>query len=333
LLCLGNVAIDKVEWRNYLLQLQTARAVVDLYCRLGKSADIDLLKQIAWTLGNLVLGEPAPHLSHISLVLPVLCDLLQSANEALLARALRGLSYIAKGGLACVQMVVNANCLATAVHCVAHSNRLVHLPAVNLVGQVSTGEYEHTEALFALNILDKLCCIIMSSHSEVRRLTYWVLSNLTADSPSQACRVVNSPILYPALKGLTDTNQDVRLEASYVFRNISFEATAEQATTLLSVGIVPIIKEALDCEADPQIILNLIEVAAMLLYYGEREAAVNPISEEFCELGMTDVFNQLLSHENDEVERTVKKIIRRYFEVVDDELAMEEERPEQFQFS
>mmetsp|Transcript_3698 Transcript_3698/g.7912 ORF Transcript_3698/g.7912 Transcript_3698/m.7912 type:complete len:353 (+) Transcript_3698:512-1570(+) len=335
-LALGNIAGDRVEWRNYLLRMQTDEALVSLYYRLGKSADLELMKRLAWTLSNLVRGEPSPQMTHIYTILPVFSELLNGTNEFLISKALWGLSHIARGGVQCAELVINSNCLPKAVECVAYGNRMVHLPAINLVGQISSGDYQQTEELFTLNILDKLSFIIMSRDSEVRKQTFWVLSNLTADSTSQASRVINSQIIYLALKGLTDRDTEVRREATYVFRNIALEAKPEQVMKLVAIGIIPILRESLDNEADSRSIFNLMDVIRVILYYGDQEGSglTNSMCEQFCSVGIAEVFEQLLQHDNKDVVESVKGVIECYFEEVDDEMDLiSGEEPQEFQFS
>jgi hypothetical protein len=333
-LCLGNIAGDRVEWRNYLLKMQADQALVGLYMRLGTAADLELTKRLAWALGNLIRGDPPPCAIHVYEILPVFCDLLNSPNESLLAKALWGLSHIAKGGLACTQLVINAKCLPKAVECLTHSNRLVHLSAASLVGQVSLGDNDQTEQLFALDVLEKLSFIILSRDPEVRRQSFWVLSNLTADSSLHASQVINSSIIFLSMKGLTDEDTEVKREASFVFRNIGFEINKPQAFRLASIGIVPVLKDALQDEEDPRIILNLADLARVLLYYGKSDEASNenPMRDLFCSHGVLEVFAKLFSHPNSSVVNTVQGILECYFELVDDD-CMVEEVPDLFQFS
>lgn len=331
---LGNIAGDKLQWRNYLLMSQVDQDLVALYYRLDKSTDVELVKTLAWALSNLMRGCPAPPLCHVSVVLPVFCDLLQCSNEAFLSKALWGLTNIAKGGLDRGLLVIEAGCLPKAVECVAYGNRMVHLPAVNLVGEISMGDFLQIEGLFELNILDKLSYIIMSRDSEVRRQIFWVLSNITADSAEHSCKVLNSQIIYLALKGLTDTNLEVRREASYIFRNLAYEASVEQALKLVAIGVVPLLKAALDYEEDTRCILNLLDVIRVLLYYGEEDAGSldNPISQLFCKLRIDEVFDQLVVHSNVCVVESVQLLMARYFELSEDDMDLTN-APEEFQFS
>jgi hypothetical protein len=208
------------------------------------------------------------------------------------------------------------------------------LSAASLVGQVSLGDNEQTEQLFALNILEKLSYILLSRDKEVRRQSFWVLSNLTADSSLHASKVVNSSIIFLSMKGLTDEDTEVKREASFVFRNIGFEINKPQALQLASIGVVPVLRDALQDEEDPRIILNLADFARVLLHYGKSEGAsyASPMQDLFDKHGVLEVFVKLSTHPNSSVVNTVQGILEGYFESVDDD-SMVEEVPEHFQFS
>lgn len=335
-LCLGNIAGDKVEWRNYLLRMDADVYLIQLYYRVGKTSDLELVKRLAWVLNNLVRGTPAPQMNYICNILPIFSDLLKSTSNSLISKALLGLSNVMKGGgLACIELVINTGCIPKAVECVLCESRQVHLPAINLLGQISLGDFHHTELLFSLQILDKLSFTILSQDSEVRKQTFWVLSNLSADSAEQSHKIIESPIVFPALKGLLDADLEIRRECSYVFNNLICEASDDNVMKLVEAGLISTITTSLDDETDPRTVLNLLEAVEKVLSIGkppEDSDRLNLLSEQFYALGITSIFEFLLSHDNDKVVDKVQTILDTYFESDDNEMDLIEV-PQEFHFS
>jgi hypothetical protein len=113
---LGNVAGDSTQARDYVL----SQNCLPTLCENLKNTNckISLLRNMTWTLSNLVRGTPSPQWSDVSPAVPVVCRLIYATDEEVLTDALWATSYLS-GQPEGLQALIEGGCARRLVELLA----------------------------------------------------------------------------------------------------------------------------------------------------------------------------------------------------------------------
>src|SRR5690606_4494642 len=122
---LGNIAGDSAECRNLVLQHGVLEPLLQAIRVAQRSGPLTLLRNAVWVLSNLCRGKPQPSLSLLSPALPLLAELIHSADSEVVVDATWALSYLSDGDDHRIAAVLAAGVAPRLVALLGHSTAAV----------------------------------------------------------------------------------------------------------------------------------------------------------------------------------------------------------------
>lgn len=152
--CLGNIAGDKTEYRDMLLQ----NGVVEpLVLNLLQPANMDLLNNVTWTISNLCRGKPSPDMYYVSPLIGPLSDLLhKQVSVDVLVDAVWALSYLSDGPNERIEKVMQGGVVNKLMDFLADKSTPLLMPTIRCLGNFVTGSDLQTQAVVDAGILGHL---------------------------------------------------------------------------------------------------------------------------------------------------------------------------------
>jgi hypothetical protein len=159
--CLGKIACASPSLRDIIL---ASGAMPPLIENIHSRAGTSLLNTCVWALSNLFRGRPAPELSWIRSAIPILASILEGENEELKIDALWALSYISDGDDNCISAVLEAKLAPILVHLLDSFCARTVAPALLTVGNIVSGNLEHTNIVLDEGLIPKISSLLLSSN-------------------------------------------------------------------------------------------------------------------------------------------------------------------------
>jgi len=234
---LGNIAGDSSSCRDFILQLQVIPYLIQLT---GVGVPQPLRKNAVWTISNLCRGRPAPVFSFIRITIPYLVQLLHDPDSNIVGDALWALSYITDGDNERIEEVLKFPVAEIVVPLLLHKLSTVYAPALRVVGNISTGEDRHTQAILDAGVIPRLRVLLEGNSKGIIREVCWALSNITAGTPNQIQFIFDEPGLVIALRDLLHiADFAVKKEATWALANITSTGSLMQVKALIDNHCLP----------------------------------------------------------------------------------------------
>jgi importin subunit alpha-1 len=106
-------------------------------------------------------------------MIPTVRQLLQSADDDILADACWAVSYLTDGENFKIRAVVDAGMVPRLVELLAHPSDTVKTPALRSIGNIVTGEAAETQSVIDANGLQALFALMGSSREGLRKEVCW----------------------------------------------------------------------------------------------------------------------------------------------------------------
>lgn len=152
--CLGNIAGDKQEFRDFLLH---SGIIEPLLLNMAQPASVSLLNNVTWTVSNLCRGKPSPDLAYVEpLIAPLHQLLLQQTPTDVMVDAVWALSYISDGPNERIECVMKTGVTSKLVEFLGDLSSPLLTPTIRCLGNFVTGSDVQTQAVVDAGIIEYL---------------------------------------------------------------------------------------------------------------------------------------------------------------------------------
>ncbi|RYG55618.1 hypothetical protein EON66_04865, partial [archaeon] len=289
--CLGNIAGDSVALRDMLLA--TPGVLHNLLLNVQHPETPVLLRNAAWALSNFGRGSPLPPQEYAMQVLQALAYLLTSDDQAVLADALWGISYMVDNEESVMDVLVSSGILKRCIELLAHAEVTVLTPALRIVGNAVSGTDAQTEAAMSAGFLSATLPLLRSIKRNVRREACWSLSNVAAGTKDQITALLfNADVMNEVITLASGGEWNVRKEAAWVLCNIVSAGNEEHVFKFMAMGAEePFIEllgrnDARTANVVLESIATILRTQKRLQEAGHPYAASCHFRERFEELGL-----------------------------------------------
>jgi hypothetical protein len=307
---LGNIAGDSTQCRDLVLSHGALPALIGCFTEHSR---LSTIRNGAWSLSNLCRGKPAPDLSTLEVVLPLLSRLLMSNDMETVVDACWALSYISDGSNDRIQAVIDTGVCPRLVQLLGPAAS----PAVlRTIGNIVTGDDMQTQVIIDLNVLPTLLWLLDHPKKIIRKETCWMISNITAGTSEQIQSVIEANI-FPHLIQLLQTEEfDIQREIAWAVSNATAGGTAAQIRYIVQQGAVKPLCDMLSAY-DSKIVKVALEALENILKLGHAQAVLSGEPNEMVTViadadGIAKI-DDLQNHDQDEVYQKAVQILEIYF--------------------
>lgn len=310
--CLGNIAGDHTDFRDYLLQ---HGALEPLLMNIREPGSQSLLSNVTWTVSNLCRGKPVPALELVAPAIPVLADLLKKGgvSDETLIDATWALSYLSDGPNERIEAVMSTGVVQTLVGFLGDKSSPLLTPTIRCLGNFVTGSDDQTQAVVDAGILDHLLQLLESGRKTIRKESCWLLSNITAGTQDQIRLVTKRrELLHSLMNHASDSVWEVRKEAIWALSNICTVGNDIQVMGLVqSEGLRPLVDVLGFVNADSTVLVAALDAVEQVLAIGARHnKEYGTLLDDYNGI---DYIEQLQEHPSNAVYEKTLKIIETYF--------------------
>jgi len=266
---LGNIAGEGEQYRDLLLSTGLPTALYQLVMESPELHDT-LGRVSAWVCSQLLKPtQPSEEvLKSLYSVLTTLYDLddMETKREVLVAAgSIHTWSYP-------ISMVVNASGMLN-ILLAEPENRADCLvkPSIRALGDLVEADEDTTQMALDGGLLNAFMVWFNCPEAATRADILRHLSNVTAGSPSQVSEFCRHPLCTEALKSLEDPVCQVRKEASFLYFNLTKQATVAERLALVEHSIFTYLKRLYEDSSHNA--LNAIKIAERVLAAGEIRAS------------------------------------------------------------
>ncbi len=129
----------------------------------------------------------------------------KQTDAKLIIDACWALYYIVDGGGDRIGAIIKSGVLAKLVQMMLLDEPRIALPALRVVGNVTTGSDEETQKVMELNGLATMRQLLFSKNKTLRKESCWAISNIAAGSQDQLLALLKADIL-PAIANIIRTD-------------------------------------------------------------------------------------------------------------------------------
>eukprot|EP01135_Chromosphaera_perkinsii_P011974 Nk52_evm1s2554 gene=Nk52_evmTU1s2554 len=324
---LGNIAGDSTQCRDFLLQLNIVRPLMQM---LGSESSLSLIRNATWTMSNLCRGKnPSPSLQAVQPFIPMAARLLNSADEEINADACWCLSYVSDGDEENIAAVVNTGVIPKLTELLSHGVK-VATPALRCLGNIVTGNDTQTQAVVDANAIPAIRTLLSHPKENMKKEAAWTMSNITAGTVNQIQACIDGNTIPLLIDIMVNSEFKARKEAAWAICNVATAGSDYQIEYVVSQGCIRPLIDMLEAH-DTKLLHAILDAITKILKYGESVALKSGVENKYAdfveEAGGVDKLENLQAHENVEIYEAAFKILTSFFVVDSDE--DEELAPEQ----
>lgn len=213
-------------------------------------------------------------------------------------------------------------------------NIKIKLHALKCVGNVLGGSQEQAQIMLDLGAIPMLNLAVKSDDAELRREGFWGLSNVTAGTLDQIESVINHDIIRLSIFGLTDQDENIRLECSIVLSNLFVRGNIHHICSIVNMGILPYLSAAFQSKTNLRIIKHLLESLKGILKAALYENRLEAVKDELDFYCFQEVFLSFEHADDMSVSNLAQYILKEFYDEEDsDSLFLQDSRIETFEFS
>ena len=257
-LALGNIVSDSIKYVDFILLNDGLKNLKILENKCIKSnnvslIDIEILRNISWTICNLCRVKPQADFKYIIDIIECLTTMLtcdKCDDDEILLNIVWGFNYLIASDSSqlririIIKLMNQYGTLKRLVDCLGHSKCNVKRGALRTLGHYIVGSNNsETQDVINMGVCDKLLYILNfdGKNDSLLKEACWVISNITAGTPSQIDKVISSNIflkLIILLENESNVAFEIRQEAAWAICNAISVGNRIQIEYLVHRGIV-----------------------------------------------------------------------------------------------
>ncbi|KAH9385363.1 uncharacterized protein NEMAJ01_0259 [Nematocida major] len=339
---ISNISGDCETGRDACIDAGAVGPVIKLVeMELGKVGEINIpfLRNLTWAFSNLNRGRnPPPYIKHTEMCLPVIIKLIEVNDTETMVDAYWALSYMCDAGIAQADMIISTGVLASCAHKLAAYNHTaqqgdtmqLHLkepilsPIIRILGNIATYDEKQTDYIVNLGtvqILRELFTLPFENKrsSKIKREICWVISNITAGTPSQVQEVIKHGFLDILVNTMKTADMQMRVEACWAICNavVQLNEAVSYAKEVGEAGAIMAFSKFLpSIMNDAKLVAVVLDAIHSLLAWGESDSVggENMIATEIESCDLLEHIEELQSATSYSVASRAEEIIRKYFE-------------------
>ena len=213
--CLGNLAGDSVECRDAVYKKGSFDVILK-YTQVSACQE-----NAAWLVTNLCKGKPSPPPEYLEKACERVLRLLDKDSKTL--------SYILETVLYCNgHLPVLSTSQVADILCIVEKDRENGYLALKVVGNLVESSKDYAHLLLGQDVLGKVLHLVNLGLPKEKKEALLILSNLCVDLDHYLRVFLDHEILKDSLRYLLDKDEELRLEAIWIFRNLlKFEDSYE----------------------------------------------------------------------------------------------------------
>ncbi|CAB3236703.1 unnamed protein product [Arctia plantaginis] len=327
---LGNIAGDGPQTRDAVLAQGALPVLLPL---MTVNTPASQLRTAVWTYSNFCRNKnPLVLFDYVAPALPYVSELLEIADQDVLADACWALSYLTDGPNERIESVQQTpKLLARLVKLLDHKAPAVRTPALRAIGNMLTGSDEQTDRCLDANCLEPIITLLRCGKSSLMKEAAWAVSNILAGTQAQIQRAIDSGVLTHLIHVIGHEDIKSQKEAAWAITNLCLGGTPEQLDALLSAGFLEPYCSLLSAK-DHKAITVVLDGLSNLLQAAVKFGQVEPLCLKLEEMGALDLIENLQQHENEDVYKKALHILDTYFSDQDDVNAQPTQTEEEYQF-
>eukprot|EP01137_Pigoraptor_chileana_P002526 Opistho-2@2342 len=318
---LGNIAAEGPEFRDFVIGCGTVPALIRAF---RESTDLTLTRTAVWALSNLCRGKrPHPDFSKLRESLPILANMIYTADLTILQDACWALSYLGDGpaeqATEQIDAVVSAGVSKRLVELLMYPDAGVTIPALRAVGNILSGNEQQTQVILNCGALPPLVALLNHPRDTIKKEAAWAMSNIAAGETHQIEVLMQSGAVPLLVNIMMQSSVHAASEAMFTVLNLLTGGTPEQVRRIVEERCVNPVCGFLR-HTDLKIVVLALKTVEMLLKRGAEEAMRRGMQREneyarlVEECGGREALETVLqSSQNMEISRLSVKIVSQYY--------------------
>eukprot|EP01129_Flabellula_baltica_P012144 TRINITY_DN5437_c0_g1_i1.p1 TRINITY_DN5437_c0_g1~~TRINITY_DN5437_c0_g1_i1.p1 ORF type:complete len:505 (-),score=116.39 TRINITY_DN5437_c0_g1_i1:11-1525(-) len=311
---LGNIAGESIDFRDYVLSIDVLLPVVENLKHTKKNS---MICNGAWALSNFCRGKPVPDWNKVKFALEILPEIIRTTDPKVLSDACWTLSYLSdtesKDQL---QEMIQYDFIDRLIELLLMPAHRVHTPALRTIGNILTGDNEHTEILVSKGVLPKLKQLLSSTKKTVVKEAVWTISNITAGTEKHIEAVLRTEIMPIMIHLIVNYEFDIKREALWAISNAT-SGNPSQVNYIVTIGGIEALCSMLG-HGDPTANLVALEGIGNIMRNGEQMKAngINPYAYRLEKCGGIEKLESLQEHLNPAIYKKSCEIMESYLGAV-----------------
>eukprot|EP00475_Leptophrys_vorax_P044107 TRINITY_DN8712_c0_g1_i1.p1 TRINITY_DN8712_c0_g1~~TRINITY_DN8712_c0_g1_i1.p1 ORF type:complete len:577 (-),score=144.64 TRINITY_DN8712_c0_g1_i1:39-1769(-) len=227
---LGNIAGDSKDMRDRVLACGGHSSVIKCLraFKFEKPKLTSLFRNGAWTLSNLVRGNPLVPVEKTLPIISLVADLINVEDTEIQTDSLWCLAYFtdtSKSKLPCdererMDTIMKLDLIKPVMNFMQSESTNLCVPSLRMIGNIASASDEiYTQKLLDSGVLESLPRLD-HQRTSTRKEVLWLLSNIAAGNIEQIHRLIESGTFAKILQRMNDeSQQDVKVEALWCFAN------------------------------------------------------------------------------------------------------------------
>jgi hypothetical protein len=219
-----------------------------------------------------------------------------------------------------IQAAVSSGVVGRLVQLLYSTKVKVVTPALRTIGNIVTGTDTQTQAVLDSDVMAPLISLLSNKSKNVRKETCWTISNITAGTPHQINQVLRCNSIPPLIRVLKSDQFDVQKEAAWALSNVTSGGNSDQIRYLITQEAAEALCSLLEVD-DAKILTVALEALGNILAVAQKDAGgeTNPVCDQIEECNGLDFIEALQNHPNEDIYTRSTNLIRKYFEVEEEE--------------
>ncbi|KAJ3432086.1 importin subunit alpha-4 [Anaeramoeba flamelloides] len=251
LICLGNIILDKIEYRDQFLESDYVPRILDQF---ENFYSLNLLPLATWTILNLCKRRPTADFSYTQQLIPIFVELLDTDERKTLKNVCNGLSYLSKQPENHA-VLVEFGAIKKLIELLSKDKESGIYYSLLVLNNFACGDESQLQELINLGILENLYeNYTNSTHTRTKMQILLILSNLCCGNDLQLENIIESEIIFHVMEISKSEKfpKELIIETAWVLHNCFYSTNAGLIKSLIDIdGLGYLIKLVENHHKDP----------------------------------------------------------------------------------